>query len=825
MSAFDSAGKPATIPTSFPFLGPPAGPGELGTLGDYRIRKVIGVGGMGYVFEAEDTILHRTIALKVLRPDLASDAEHRERFLREARAAAGLTSDYVIPVLLVGQAEGLPFIVMPLLFGETLQARIERRPPLTLWTALMVIREAAAGLVAAHARGMIHRDVKPANIWLETDGPGGAFRRARILDFGLVRRLQGETSLTSTGFIVGTPNYMAPEQAAGTEIDRRADLFGLGCVAYTVLTGELPFPGNSAMAVMMALASKTPAPVSAKNPVVPPAASDLVNRLLAKDPANRPHSADEVIAVLDEVMRNLTAVAAAAPASPTTVTQSPDTMGSIEVETWPSSHSNPPPAAHPSFPGTTPAPPSYPAVTPAPPASTTTAPLPTNIITPAHASAQIPLPPAPPRGSRWSLVAAGLGLSAAVALATVYLTGGFRGPAPAPPPPADPIIVGILHSASGTMAVSEAPVIDATLLAIDELNQAGGVLGRPVKAVVVDCKSDADVFAREAERLVIQEKVAALFGCWTSASRKAVRPVVERQKNILFYPVQYEGLEESPRIVYLGPTPNQQLVPAVEFLVKQGKRRLYLIGSDYVFPRTASAIIKDKVKDIPGLEVAGETFIPFGSTDVSAAVVDIRLADPDAVVNTVNGSTNFYFYRELRKEGVTSATLPTLSVSISENEVRGLDPVAMAGDYLAASYFQTVGTAEGREFVRKVREKYGHERVTSDAMAAAYTGVHLWAKAAAKAGAADADSVLNAVRGLEFAGPGGVVRVDPQTLHTWQRWQIGTVRSDGLVDVVASSPENVRPYPYLGTRTRAEWEQFLNALYLGWHGRWIAPGP
>jgi urea transport system substrate-binding protein len=436
---------------------------------------------------------------------------------------------------------------------------------------------------------------------------------------------------------------------------------------------------------------------------------------------------------------------------------------------------------------------------------------------------------AEPGWSRGQVIGVGAGLVALAVALVVFglLISGKRGenPAHAPPPaPGEPIKVGLLHSDTGTMAISESPVADATQLAIDELNRAGGVLGRPVQAVEVDGKSEPKVFAAQAERLLAEEKVAAVFGCWTSASRKAVRPVVERHAGLLFYPVQYEGLEQSPRIVCLGPAPNQQLLPAVDYLTGPlGKKRLFVVGSDYVFPRTAHAIVADRVKQLPGVELVGSAFLPLGSRDVAATVKAIRDASPDAIVNALNGTTNNFFFKELRAAGVTPDRVPTLSLSITENELRGLDPEAVAGSYLAASYFQTVDRDEAREFVKKVRARYGADRVTSDAMAAAYSGVHLWARAVEKAGKPDPDAVLAALRGASFAGPGGEVRIDPENLHAWQPWRIGKVRADGLVDVVASSPGAVAPDPFPPTRTRPQWDRFLNDLYVGWNGRWQAP--
>src|SRR5262245_35324804 len=521
----------------YPFLDSRQAADELGRFSDYRVIRLLGSGGMGFVFEAEELSLRRSVAIKVLKPELAGDPISRERFLREARAAAEISSDYVVTVLRVGEAGDLPFLVMPLLYGEILQARIERPTFLDLRTALIIARDTAAGLVAAHARGLTHRDIKPANIWLETDGPDGPFKRARILDFGLARRPQGETSLTSTGFIVGTPNYMAPEQASGNAVDHRADLFSLGCVMYTMLTGELPFQGSSAMAVMMALANKTPEPVDTKNPAVPHAVAVLVARLMEKDPAQRVQSAAEVVSELDAVLGAMSGVAPVAATPPAASPTGAETViAPGKSDTWPGQP--PTPAA------------------------------PTTIRT---------------RQRKLWAVVVWVSLVGVVALAALLGWRAFRTPPPTDP---EPIVVGILHSQSGPMAVSEEPVIDATLLAIDEVNAAGGVLGRPIKPIILDGKSDPDEFARLAKQLIVEEKAVVVFGCWTSASRKTVRSVLELYDGLLFYPVQYEGLEECPRIVYLGPAPNQQLIPAVDFLIDTlKKKRIFFVGSDYVFPR------------------------------------------------------------------------------------------------------------------------------------------------------------------------------------------------------------------------------------------------
>jgi len=278
-------------------LAPPREPDELGRLGEYRVLKVLGSGGMGVVFLAEDTRLRRRVALKAMKPALAANAQARQRFLREAQLTASLTHDHVVAVHQVGEEKGVPFLAMPLVQGESLDARLKREGRLPLAEVLHIGRETAEGLAAAHEHGLIHRDVKPANLWLETL-PGGR-TRVKVLDFGLARAGDGDGEhLTQTGVVVGTPAYMAPEQARGEKVDARSDLFSLGCVLYKLCTGQTPFVGDTAMAVLTALATVHPKPVSDLNPDVPAELSELVMRLLEKNPGRRPASAGEVAQAL-----------------------------------------------------------------------------------------------------------------------------------------------------------------------------------------------------------------------------------------------------------------------------------------------------------------------------------------------------------------------------------------------------------------------------------------------------------------------------------------------------------------------------------------------
>lgn len=403
-------------------------------------------------------------------------------------------------------------------------------------------------------------------------------------------------------------------------------------------------------------------------------------------------------------------------------------------------------------------------------------------------------------------------------LAVAFWAGGVYGRARHPP-----IRVGVLHSLTGTMAMSEKSVAQATLMALEEINERGGPLDRPLDPVVLDGASDPAAFARGAERLITRDRVATVFGCWTSASRKTVRPVFERHDHLLVYPVQYEGLEQSPNIIYTGAAPNQQIVPAVKWAFDHLGRRFFLAGSDYVFPRTANAIIKDQVSALRGA-VAGEEYLPLGSKDVSGLVARIRAAKPDVIFNTINGDSNVAFFRALRAAGITPDRIPTMSFSIAEDELRGMDPRETAGDYATWNYFQSLPGDANRRFVERFRHKYGADRVTDDPVEAAYFGVHLWAQAVEDAGSDDPRAIRRAIRRQSFRAPEGIVYVDPENGHTWKSVRVGRIRADGQFDVVWSSDKPVRPVPYPIFRSRPEWDAFLDDLYRGWGGQWAKPG-
>lgn len=373
-----------------------------------------------------------------------------------------------------------------------------------------------------------------------------------------------------------------------------------------------------------------------------------------------------------------------------------------------------------------------------------------------------------------------------------------------------PIRIGVLHSLTGTMSTSERPLVEAVRLAVDEINAQGGLLGRPVVVVVVDGRSDWQVFAQETERLIQQEQVSALFACWTSACRKAIKPVVERHQHLLFYPVQYEGLEQSKYIVYTGAAPNQQIVPGTHWALTNFGKRIYLVGSDYVFPRIANRIISDLIHAAGG-QILGERYIPLGSTDIQASIDDIRRLRPDIVLNTLNGDSNAPFFQALSRAADLHAT-PVLSFSVAEPEMISFGGGALPAHYAVWSYFQSLPGAENRRFVTAFQARYGRTAVTSDPMVAAYVGVHLWAQAVREAGSAEPARVNATIAHQSYKGPFGIVSVDPSTRHVWRSVRIGRVLANGQFELVDALPSPIRPAPFPVYRAPLEWQAITTEL-------------
>ena len=363
---------------------------------------------------------------------------------------------------------------------------------------------------------------------------------------------------------------------------------------------------------------------------------------------------------------------------------------------------------------------------------------------------------------------------------------------------ADTIKVGVLHSLSGTMAISETTLKDTVLMMIEEQNKAGGILGKKLEAVVVDPASDWPLFAEKTRELLAKEKVDVIFGCWTSVSRKSALPVLEELNGLLFYPVQYEGEESSKNVFYTGAAPNQQAIPAVDYLMEEiGATRWVLAGTDYVYPRTTNKILKAylKSKGVADADIM-VNYTPFGHSDWQGIVSDIKkfgsAGKKTAVVSTVNGDANIPFYKELGNQGISAEDIPVVAFSVGEEELSGFDTKPLVGHLAAWNYFQSVESEENEAFIEAWQAYIGDEkRVTNDPMEATYIGFKMWAKAVEKAGTTDVDAVEQALIGVAVPNLTGGIAVMNANHHLSKPVLIGEIQEDGQFEVVSETPDTV----------------------------------
>ncbi len=359
---------------------------------------------------------------------------------------------------------------------------------------------------------------------------------------------------------------------------------------------------------------------------------------------------------------------------------------------------------------------------------------------------------------------------------------------------AETVKVGILHSLTGTIAIAEASVVDAEKLAIEEINKAGGVMGRQIETIVEDGASDWPTFAEKARKLLEKDKVAAIFGCYTSASRKATLPVVEKLKGLLYYPTYYEGLEQSPNILYTAQEATQSVVAAVNWLAEKKGKKFYLIGSDYIWPRTTNKLAKPTIAKAGGT-VVGESYYPLGSIEFASEVNKIKAAKPDVILSTVVGGSNVAFYKQLVAAGLTGKNQTLLALAVSEEEASGIGPENLEGFLSCMGYFQSLKNPANERFVKAFKAKYGANRVTGDTLACGYTSVYLWKLAAEKAKSFDVPAVVAASAGLEFEGPEGKIKFHASNHHLYKHARIGTFRKDGQIDMIFESPL-IEPNPF-----------------------------
>jgi urea transport system substrate-binding protein len=373
------------------------------------------------------------------------------------------------------------------------------------------------------------------------------------------------------------------------------------------------------------------------------------------------------------------------------------------------------------------------------------------------------------------------------------------------------IKVGVLHSLSGTMAISETVLKDVTLMAIDEINAKGGVLGKKLEAVVVDPASNWPLFAEKARQLLSQDKVAVTFGCWTSVSRKSVLPVFEELNGLLFYPVQYEGEELSKNVFYTGAAPNQQAIPAVEYLMsKEGgaAKRFVLLGTDYVYPRTTNKILRAflKSKGVADKDI-DEKYTPFGHSDYQTIVADVKkfaAGGKTAVISTINGDSNVPFYKELGNQGLKATDVPVVAFSVGEEELRGVDTKPLVGHLAAWNYFMSIKSPANDEFKKKwaayakAKKLPGADKpLTNDPMEAAYIGIYMWKQAVEKAKTTDVDKVIAAMAGQTFKAPSGITsKMDEKNHHLHKAVFIGEIKADGQFNVVWKTKGPIKAQPW-----------------------------
>lgn len=711
-------------------------------IGDFIIRGLLGKGGMGLVLEGEDPLLKRKVAVKILHPEFGSIEKNRIRFLQEARAAAAIEHENIITIYQVGEQDKTPFIAMQLLRGESLSGRI-KRGLIPLNEIIRIGLEISRGLAAAHDHGLIHRDIKPDNIWLESTGEDPGWTRLKILDFGLARAVEhSDSSLTGAGIIMGTPNYMSPEQAAGSPLDLRTDIFSLGVLLYHLVAGSCPFEGKTTLAVLVAVTNSTPKPFANGSQSIPPALNALIFQMLEKNKNLRPKDCHQVASRLLAIQES----------------QNPNPLADALI---------------------------FKKV-----------------------------------GTKKLAGLAG-GIIFVLLVCSLYFFFGALFPKA-------PIHVGILHDFTGSLSQSGNSVKEATLFAINEINDRGGIRGRIIVPHNEDGKSRADLYPQLAAKLINDEKASVIFGCWTSASRKTLRPALEKIDGLLLYPVQYEGMEESKNIMYLGPCPNQQILPAVSHAVNvMKKKKILIVGSEYVFPVAATEIIRLHVKSLNEIsESATElleppVYFPLGETQMDKIIARILQDEPDLILNTINGDTNTSFFRVLRSQRKFD-NISTISFSVGKQELSNLDPASLVNDYVASSYFQNLEQGPNMRFVDDMQKK-SIPSVT-DPMVTAYCSVHLWAKAVEAAGTENPQKVRDILKNQSYDGPAGKIWFDPESNHAYRMFLLGKIQTDGsfkILNYENNSP--IRPDPYPRYKSKEGWDKFLDNLFNQWNKNWHPP--
>ena len=382
------------------------------------------------------------------------------------------------------------------------------------------------------------------------------------------------------------------------------------------------------------------------------------------------------------------------------------------------------------------------------------------------------------------------------------------------------IHVGILHSQTGFLKELEAGVLRCTLMAINEINNQGGLLGRRIKPILVDGESIDNVFASRAQELVDNKDIVTIFGCSTSSSRKCVKPIIESTNHCLIYPFQYEGIESSENIAYVGPTPNQQVFPAIDWLLSKGKRRFALIGSDYIYPKVTNKIIKEKLKKSRA-DIVTEHYIPLASTDFDQALTEIQAKQPDAIISTIVGfDGNQALLEGIDRFNFSKQETQFLSLVLSEDDLTHLPGKHVKGIHTVFSYFQNINDSINDDFVRRYKNIFGVNQRIGGYMESAYTGVHLWAKAVQKANSHEPNKILAAMKGTSYYAPGGMVYLDEDNNHVWRHTRIAVVDDNKEYKILWNSPGPIKPEPYPSSLHNIDWDDYLKSIQDNYDGKW-----
>jgi urea transport system substrate-binding protein len=391
------------------------------------------------------------------------------------------------------------------------------------------------------------------------------------------------------------------------------------------------------------------------------------------------------------------------------------------------------------------------------------------------------------------------------------------------------IKLGIIYSKIGPMAAIEQPIVNSVLLSIKQINKTGGLLGKQIDPIVAACSPTAESFAAKADFLIKNENVCAIFGCYTSATRRAIKSIVEKHKNLLIFPAAYEGLETSENVLYVGTTANQQITPAITWCIKTLGKKLFLVGSNNLFSKISHIIIKEHAKFF-GAQILEDSYIiqktnnpeinnnqtQDFSKNIKQIIELIKNKNPEVIINTLQWDENKEFMLQLKSEGITRDKIPTMFFRLDKAKIKNIGTDILSGNYTSSSYFENIQTKENLKFIRKIKKEYGPNKSITADEASGYASIQLWAKAIKKAGSANPTSVKKALENIDIKSPEGTIYVDPKTMHTYKQIRIGKIASDGQINTIWDSEKPIPPQPYPPYKSVSEWNKVAGEIYKEW---------